>query len=60
MHPFALNDDALDQVGGGDSRIILIGGIIANPLTPAPKLPIEATTLAIGEEGGGYVVPELA
>ena len=52
MHPFALNDEALDQVSGG---IPFPGMIPDNPLTPIaplPDKPIAETTLAIGEEGG--------
>ena len=53
MHPFALNDEALDQVNGAGLRFP--GIIYENPLTPIAPLPIKPiaeTTLAIGEEGG--------
>lgn len=52
MHPFALNNDVLDQINGG---LTIPGGIVQNPLTPIKPLPggpITETTLAIGEEGG--------
>ena len=60
MHPFALNDEVLDQIGGG---FRFEDVIIENPLTPIapfPKTPGEETTMAIGEEGGGYPEPSLA
>ncbi len=56
MHPFALNDDVLDQVNGGTgSNAGRIGFIIDNPITPIK--PIAETTLALGEEGGWYPNP---
>ena len=56
MHPFALNDEVLDQISGGNGSVAgRFGFIIENPLTPIK--PIEETTLALGEEGGWYPDP---
>ena len=63
MHPFALNDEVLDQINGGGS---IVGGIVTYPPTPiapigedpkTPIGPIEYSTMALGEEGGW--VPQL-
>lgn len=56
MHPFALNDEQLDNVSGGVLRGVI--GTITIPTEIKSPFPIkdeELTTMAMGEEGGSYV-----
>lgn len=59
MHPFALNDEVLEQINGAGSIASTYGLIIPNPLTPIkPIKPTELTTMALGEEGGWVPVEQ--
>lgn len=56
MHPFSLNDEQLDQIAGGE----IVKGILPAPVPPYTSNYVGEegghTTLALGEEGGGYEV----
>jgi hypothetical protein len=55
MHPFSLNDETLDHIGGGQvpPGTPPLDGTPTSLYAEAGLPPGENTTLRIGEEGGG-------
>jgi hypothetical protein len=60
MHPFSLNDEQLNQIAGGEVSAGIINGSLPAPVAPYTSHYVGEeggnTTLALGEEGGGYEV----